>query len=148
MDSTVSQMIIFIAVVGLAISVSSVLIQINQRVEMGLEEKSDTTSNKLLSDIEVIHVEIGSDISVYVLNTGDIDLSMNDTNLVIDKRWIPDANVTISIVDKATNRDNSWWDPSEILKMQFSNGSSYSAGRHEAMVVIETGISDDYDFTV
>lgn len=148
MDSTVSQLIIFIAVVGMAVSVSSVLIDVNQRIETGLDQKSETTSNKLLSDIEIIHAEIDSNITFYVLNTGDIDLSMNDTSLVVDERWIPSANVTISIVNKTTNKDNDWWDPSEILKMEYSNGSILTSGRHKVMVVVETGESDDYNFDV
>lgn len=148
MDSTVSQLIIFIAVVGMAVSVSSVLINVNQRIETGLDQKSEITSNKLLSDIEIIHTEIDSNITFYVLNTGGIDLSMNDTGLVVDGRWIPSANVTISIVNKTTNKDNDWWDTSEILKMEYSNGSILTSGRHKVMVVIETGESDDYNFDV
>lgn len=148
MDSTVSQLIIFIAVVGMAVSVSSVLIKVNQRIETGLDQKSEITSNKLLSDIEIIHTEIDSNISFYVLNTGGIDLSMNDTGLVVDGRWIPSANVTISIVNKTTNKDNDWWDPSEILKMEYSNGSILTSGRHKVTVIIETGESDDYFFDI
>ncbi|MEE8358786.1 MAG: hypothetical protein V3R82_05180 [Candidatus Hydrothermarchaeales archaeon] len=148
MDSTVSQLIIFIAVVGVAVSVSSVLINVNQRIERGLDQKSETTSNKLLSDIEIIHKEIDSNIAFYVLNTGDIDFSMNDTGLVVDERWIPSANVTTSIVNKTTNKDNDWWDPSEILKMEYSNGSILTSGRHKVTVIVETGESDDYYFDV
>lgn len=148
MDSTVSQLIIFIAVVGMAVSVSSVLINVNQRIETGLDQKSEITSNKLLSDIEIIHTEIDSNISFYVLNTGNIDLSMNDTVLVVDERWIPSANVTISIVNKTTNKDNDWWDPSEILKMEYSNGSILTSGRHKVTVIVETGESDDYFFDI
>ncbi len=148
MDSIAAQLIIFIAVVGMAISVSSVLFEVNRRVETGLDEKTEITSNKLLSDIEIVHVGVDSDIYVYVLNTGDLDLNMNDTSLVVDERWIPGSNVTITVVDKATNKDNDYWDPSEIIQMNFSNGSAYSAGRHKAMVIIETGVSDEYKFDI
>ncbi len=69
MDSIAAQLIIFIAVVGMAISVSSVLFEVNRRVETGLDEKTvqDAHLEKVINPQTVIDQWISENPSVKIM---------------------------------------------------------------------------------
>lgn len=138
---TATHVVIFIAAIAVATGVAAVVSSTTDLLQSGILEKSRQTSEKLLTDIKIIHVyATSSNTSVYVLNTGGEVLNPNATSVFIDGSW--QSNPGITIVDRSTNINNSFWDPQEVIAV---NASIVTTGRHSARVVIG-GASDEYLF--
>lgn len=138
---TATHVIIFIAAIAVATGVAAVVSSTTDLLQSGILEKSKQTSEKLRTDIKIVHVyATAANTTIYVLNSGSTVLNQSAMSVFIDGEWRSISR--IDIVNMTTNIQNSVWDPQEVIAV---NASIVSPGRHKAKVAIG-GASDEYLF--
>ncbi len=145
-STTAMHIILFIASVLIALGVVVSVSTSADSFRQGIWERSVDFSEKYRTDIKIAHVDTSSATTkIYVINTGSTSMYENDTSLIIDNAWMTlGANYTVTIVDRDTNIDNNLWDPLEIIEISYT--PSLGTGRHEAVVIVEWGTTDNYYF--
>ncbi|GBE17958.1 archaebacterial flagellin [archaeon BMS3Abin16] len=146
MDEAASHLIFFIVGISLALGVSGVLLNSVQNLETGISVRGDAASKTILSDVAILHVNVGENVKVYTANNGKTPIDGNKTNLLMDGKWVSDNETTVEIVAKSTNKVNVWWDPGEVLLTTYSNTTALTAGRHKVKILTSDGVEDEYEF--
>lgn len=136
--------ILFIAGIAVAAGLAMVFSDTGGNLISGVYDKADRTAEELKTDISIVHVDPGAHTKVYVINTGATVLDPTDTNLMINDTWIPDTGFNTSFVSRATNKDNSVWDPDEILVLNYT--TTLGSGMYTAKVTVQKGVTDEYRF--
>lgn len=141
-STTAAHAIFFIAAVIVATSVAGVVSDASQMLVIGISQKSNLISERLNTEIKVIHVYPGSDnTSVYILNTGSTVLTQDSLILFLDGRRV--SILGKRIVNRNTNINNSLWDPREVLE---ANITALSPGRHVVKALVKMDVWDEYYF--
>jgi|Deesub1362B_J571_1020462.scaffolds.fasta_scaffold00963_4 flagellar protein FlaG len=141
-STTAAHAIFFIAAVIIAAGVAGVVSDASQTVETGISQKSNLISERLNTEIKVIHVYPGSDnTSVYILNAGSTVLTQDSLILFLDGKRV--SILGTRIVNRSTNIDNSLWDPGEVLE---ANITALSSGRYVVKALVKMDVWDEYYF--
>ena len=136
--------ILFIAGVAVAASLAMVFTDTGGDLISAVYDRADQTASELKTDISIVHVDPATHTKIYVINTGATVLDPGDTNLMINDTWILDTNFDTSFVSRDTNKDNSLWDPNEIMVVNYT--SELDPGIFTAKVTVQKGVSDEYRF--
>lgn len=93
-----SHVIFMVAAIIAATAVGAAMIGIAFNLAEDLSDNSDSLSERMGSDIKIVNDPAivpysGGNLSLYVLNTGDIPLDNESWIVVIDGRLVPDENV-------------------------------------------------------
>ncbi len=93
-----SHVIFMVAAIIAATAVGAAMIGIAFTLAEDLSDNSESLSEKMGSDIKIVNDPaivpyVGGNLSLYVLNTGDIPLDNESWIVVIDGRLVPNANV-------------------------------------------------------
>lgn len=143
-STTAAHAIFFIAAVIIAAGVAGVVSDASQVVKTGISQKSSLLSERLNTEIDIIHVYPGSDnTSVYILNAGNTVLTKDSVIIFLDGKKVTIRGT--QIVNRSTNIQNSLWDPNEILE---ANITQLSSGRHSVKALVKMDVWDEYYFNV
>ena len=93
-----SHVIFMVAAIIAATAVGAAMIGIAFTLAEDISDKSDSLSERMGADIKIINDPAivpydGSNLSLYVLNTGDIPLDNESWIVIIDGRLVPDDKV-------------------------------------------------------
>ena len=143
-----AHMILFIATILIASSVSAVMIVTIEKMSIEIKNQGDyiksvlSTNFKIINDPKIIPTKtIGTNTAYvfYVKNVGDSPFAFtNETiTVLIDGVIIPKQNVTTS---------PSVLNPGDVGELDVI--TSLSSGNHRITVILENGVSDSLDFTI
>jgi len=143
-----AHMILFIATILIASSVSAVMIVTIEKMSIEIKNQGDYIKSVLSTNFEIINdpkiiptKTIGTNTAYvfYVKNVGDSPFAFtNETiTVLIDGVIIPKQNVTTS---------PSVLNPGDVGELDVI--TSLSSGNHRITVILENGISDSLDFTI
>lgn len=139
---TATHAIFFIASVAIAAGLAGVANDAADLIKSSVQQKSQQTSDKLLTGVRIVHVNANSTGTyTYVINSGKTVLNQSAVSIFIDESYVSSA--TIGIVNRSTNINNNLWDPQEVIEIATS---AVSSGRHTAKVVTQHGVSDESRF--
>lgn len=143
-STTAAHAIFFIAAVIIASGVAWVVNDASQEVSASIAKKAGLVSERLDSEIKIVHVYPGSgNTSVYILNSGSTVLIPGELLLFLDGRRT--SVLGTRIVNRSTNIDNSLWDPGEVLE---ANITALSSGRYVVKALVKMDVWDEYYFNV
>ncbi len=141
-STTAAHAIFFIAAVIIAAGVAGVVSEASQAVKTGISQKSHLISERLNTEIKVIHVYPGSDnTSVYILNAGSTILTKDSLMLFLNGERVNILGTRI--VNRSTNLQNSLWDPNEVLE---ANITALPSGRYVIKALVKMDVWDEYYF--
>lgn len=143
-----AHMILFIATILIASSVSAVMIVTIEKMSIEIKNQGDYIKSVLSTNFEIINdpkiiptKTIGTNTAYvfYVKNVGDSPFAFtNETiTVLIDGVIIPKQNVTTS---------PSVLNPGDVGELDVI--TSLSSGNHRITVILENGVSDSLDFTI
>ncbi len=143
-----AHMILFIATILIASSVSAVMIVTIEKMSIEIKNQGEFIGKVLSTNFEIINdplkipnKTIGTNTAYvfYIKNIGDTSFAFtNDTITVLIDGWIiPKQNVT-------TNP--SVLNPGDVGELDVI--TSLSPGNHRITVILENGVSDSLDFTI
>ena len=143
-----AHMILFIATILIASSVSAVMIVTIEKMSIEIKNQGDYIKSVLSTNFEIINdpkiiptKTIGSNTAYvfYIKNVGDSPFAFtNETiTVLIDGVMIPKQNVTTS---------PSVLNPGDVGELDVI--TSLSSGNHRITVILENGVSDSLDFTI
>ncbi len=143
-----AHMILFIATILIASSVSAVMIVTIEKMSIEIKNQGEFIGKVLSTNFEIINdplkiptKTIGTNTAYvfYIKNIGDTSFAFtNETiTVLIDGLIIPKQNVT-------TNP--SVLNPGEVGELDVI--TSLSPGNHRITVILENGVSDSLDFTI
>lgn len=137
---TATHVVIFIAAIAIATGIVAVVSSTTDLLQDSILEKSKQTSEKLRTDIKIVHVHpTSANTTIYVLNSGSTVLNQSAASIFIDGEWRGISSVSIVVSDVP----NSVWDPQEIIMI---NTTAVSTGKRRVKVVAQNGASDEYWF--
>ncbi len=143
-----AHMILFIATILIASSVSAVMIVTIEKMSIEIKNQGDYIKSVLSTNFEIINdpkiiptKTIGTNTAYvfYIKNVGDSPFAFtNETiTVLIDGVMIPKQNVTTS---------PSVLNPGDVGELDVI--TSLSSGNHRITVILENGVSDSLDFTI
>jgi flagellar protein FlaG len=143
-DASVSQMVFFIAAVLVAGSMAGVFISVSNSMSHTIEQRGDSMSTQLQTDITIINDPVvvpysDGNLTLYVKNTGTSTLSENSLTILVDGEFYNATSITSS------NSDQKWL-PEKVLTIQLD--VHLNTGDHSAKVVTESGINDVLQFRI
>jgi flagellar protein FlaG len=134
---SVSHLVLFIAALLVAVSVTGAMTGSVADISESLEEQSLDTSQRIDTDVTVIS-DPGSDavydgsgtVTVLVKNTGRNTLPTDSEryDVLLDGQYVP-ANRT-----SATVLDGERWEPGNVLRLDIDK--SLTSGEHRAVVIV------------
>ena len=130
-----SHLILFIASMIVAASVSGVLIDGVQRLSGAVDDRSLDVSQNIRTDVEIIsdpeagNVYADNVTTLLVKNTGSRQLgaSADQIDLLIDGEYQTDLNVTVL--------DGPTWDTGNVARIEA--GGNLTAGDHRALLIVD-----------
>lgn len=143
-DASVSQMVFFIAAVLVAGSMAGVFISVSNSMSHTIEQRGDSMSTQLQTDITIINDPVvvpysDGNLTLYVKNTGTSTLSENSLTILVDGEFYNATRITSS------NSDQKWL-PEKVLTIQLE--VYLNPGDHSAKVVTASGINDVLQFRI
>ena len=139
-----AHLILFIATVILASSVSTVMIVTIQKMAVEIENQANILKVVLATDFIIINdptmIPIKDSAYVfYVKNVGNniIPFTNESLTVLIDGTLIPKQNITTS---------PSVLKPGEVGELLVT--ASLSSGNHRIMIILDNGLSFSFDFTI
>lgn len=143
----ITQLIFFIGAVIIAVAVIGVVTTNVSTITSSYGLSSKTLADQLKTDIIIINDPnsipyVLNNYSFYVKNTGKTTLNPTNVNMFIDGNY--------------TNVTNKWtvmqggnnWDPTEVLRLNYTTGTQFSSGDHNVRVVTENGVFDIMTFRI
>jgi len=98
-----------------------------------------STSIEIVNDPRLVPYD-GETLTVYVMNTGVMDLSMSDITVFTD--GFPSEIKSVALIDGG----GTVWQPSKIVRL--SVGASLSQGDHVLKVMLDNGNYDLLEFRI
>jgi len=139
-----AHMILFIATILIATSVSAVMMVTIQKMSIEIEDNGEAIMDYISTDFEIINDPsvIPQDNGVYVFyvkNTGDSVIPFtNDTlTVLIDGSIIPKQNFTTNVYSLKTG---------EVGEIRVY--TTLSSGDHRITIILHNGLSNYLDFTI
>ncbi|MFH1448464.1 MAG: hypothetical protein ABIG39_06380 [Candidatus Micrarchaeota archaeon] len=140
--TSVTQAIFFIAAAIVALGLVGVMTAAAGSVANAFNQKADTLSDQIKTDITIISdpCYIGGYSYVYIKNTGDSYLDANTTAIFVDSTYVSVAAIDILNGTWVLYSDVGIWGPYDVVR--FNTTSSFSTGYHTLRVVAENGVYD------
>ena len=116
MSESLPSVILFIGVVLVSASlVAGFNVQIFQMESSALAKNSEL-EEKLMGEIKVVHVNAdGSNLSVYVENMGAIPLSINQSKVRVNGKWVVPASIEV-----INPRGSELWGLNEVVEVNLT----------------------------
>lgn len=143
----ITQLIFFIGAVIIAVAVIGVVTTNVSTITSSYGISSKTLADQLKTDITIINDPnsipwVLSNYSFFVKNTGKNTLDPTAVNMFIDGNY---TNIT----DKWTvMQGGNTWDPTEVLRLNYTTGTQFSSGDHNVRVVTGNGVFDLMTFRI
>lgn len=140
-----SHLILFIASMMVAASVSGVLIDGVQRLSSAVDDQSLDVSNNIRTDVEIIsdpdagNVYANNQTTLLVKNTGSrrLGTSAGQVDVLIDGAY--QTNLSISVLDGPT------WDTGNVARIDVDG--NLTAGDHRVLLIVD-GDEEVFQFRV
>lgn len=140
--SIVANLMMFIAVLMLATSTIFVLNVYIQETQSSLTEQKNNLISELRTDIKINSISYDNvTLSIYVTNTGSIDLDMDRIDLFIEGDRKSRSFTDKSIEEDTLITGQGSWSPREMLKISYNDTDL--AGNVNVKVTTPVGISDE-----
>jgi len=146
--TVVSELIIFISVMGLAVSLTVMMSSQMTRLDHVTRQMSKARADKLGTDIAIIDVSYNStstNVSIVAKNIGTTSLNVTRTDLLVDGERVSRSQMTRTIPADSDGDTIGVWDPSETLLIEVN--LTLSTGQHEAKLSTENAVYDTYQFS-
>jgi archaellum component FlaG (FlaF/FlaG flagellin family) len=144
-ETVATQLLFFIAVVGLSAGVLAVFADYLQ-ISMGaVRDRQTHITSQLRTDIRISSIDNSSGyLHIYVKNIGDEILRSDCVELYVDGAWVTviDSRKT----NPATGAQMSYWRPGETLKINPQSAPLGEEGIHTARVITCNGVVDTKHF--
>ncbi len=145
----ITQLIFFIGAVIIAVAVIGVVTTNVSTITSSYGISSKTLADQLKTDITIIndpssipYDTVLKNYSFYVKNTGKNTLNPNNVNMFIDGNYYNfSRNWTVM-------QGGNTWDPTEVLRLNYTTGTQFSSGDHNIRVVTENGVFDTMTFRI
>ncbi len=143
----ITQLIFFISAVIIAVAVIGVVTTNVSTITSSYGMSSKTLADQLKTDITIINDPnsipyVLYNYSFFVKNTGKTTLDPTAINMFIDGNY---TNVT----NKWTvMQGGSTWDPTEVLRLNYTTSTQFSSGDHNLRVVTGNGVYDIMTFRI
>jgi archaellum component FlaG (FlaF/FlaG flagellin family) len=140
-----TQLLFFIAVVGLSAGVLSVFSDYLGQTMGAMSDKQHHITSQLKTDIKITNIDNSSGhLHIYVKNIGNEQLNTDCVEIYVDSQWVTVAAARRT--DPATGSQMTTLLPEETLKLNPAAAPLNSGTTHEAKVVTCNGVSDTEDF--
>jgi len=144
--TSATEIIFFIVSVVIALGVAGAIFTNIQPLTSAANMGSRTLSEQLKTDITVINDPeripySGGNYTFYVKNTGKEDLSSEDISVLIDGVFIPDSNLTKTILS-----GNTMWRIGDVLEINVKD--TLASGSYNLRVITGNGVEDSFDFRI
>lgn len=135
-----SSLILFIAAVAVAATVSGVMVNTVADISDSMDEKGLDVSRDISTDVEIIsdpgsgaiYDDAAGEITLLVKNTGDrqIPASSAGVDVLVDGQFVDPANVSVAVAD------GSSWRSGNVAEVTVDR--ALAAGDHRAVVIVES----------
>jgi flagellar protein FlaF len=143
----VSELIIFISVMGLAVSLTFMMSAQMADLDHTSRQMNEARVEKLGTQIAIVDVSYNAsanNVTLIAKNIGRTTLSISRTDVMVDGERVPSSSMTRSIPADSDERNIGLWDPEETLLVVLNR--NLSAGQHEAKLSTQNAIYDTYKF--
>lgn len=139
-SASVSELIIFIAAVSIAATVSGTMVTTVGGISESLDQRGADVASDIATDVEIIsdpgsgavYNASSSEIRVLVKNVGERTISTNGSaiEVLVDGRYVPSSEYTVSVLDGNT------WQYGNVARIVVNE--SVTSGDHSVTVVVES----------
>ncbi|MEM4260449.1 MAG: hypothetical protein QXG00_04390 [Candidatus Woesearchaeota archaeon] len=148
-----SALILFIASMFLATAVAVTVKTQYDKTTVSMKLEQARLNDELRTDITIDVVKYDSTLNttdVYVKNTGNKEIDVNDIDVYINKERVPrnESNRTITILSDTMKFNNTLWDPKEVIQISIYNWSLNTDKLHELSIVTAVDVKDTYEFSI
>ncbi|WP_435194301.1 flagellar protein G [Natronomonas sp. EA1] len=131
-----STLVIFIAAVGIAVTVSGTMVESVTDISDSIDQRSVDVAKSIDTDVEVISdagsdaVSNGTHVTLLVKNTGEgtLPASAEDLDLLLDGQYVAPSDVTVTVIGGGD------WREGAVVRVEIAR--SLGAGEHRAVVII------------
>lgn len=145
-DVSASTLILFIAGILVAASVSGVLISTVTDISNSLDQQGTRVAENIRTDVDIVSpsdddVYQNGNVIIYIKNTGSRTLSSDPktVDVLLDARY--QTNVTFEYFD-----NSSEWRPGEVIELTIAP-ETLSQGDHHVTVILD-GTKEEYIFRI
>ncbi len=140
MSTSATHIIFFIASIIIAASFVGVAVVAIMNISNGIEDRGDIISKQLSEDFKIINDPermTNNPVILYLKNTGKIALSVQHITVLVDG-----ISANFTVVDGT----NITWNPGVTITLVVD--IDLASGTHVVKVVLEDGLSQNFNFTV
>ena len=144
----VSELIIFISVMGLAVSLTFMMSAQMADLDHTSRRMNEARVEKLGTQIAIVDVSYNAsanNVTLIAKNIGRTTLNVSRTDVMVDGERVPSSSMTRSIPADSDARNIGLWDPEETLLIVINR--NLSDGQHEAKLSTQNAIYDTYKFS-
>ncbi|HVO78112.1 MAG TPA: hypothetical protein VMS79_04505 [Methanomassiliicoccales archaeon] len=144
-DSSVTQVLFFIAAITVAASLAGVFISISNEMAQKLNQSADSLQQQTSSEFCIINDPArmpydGVYLTLYLKNTGSVLLDTRGMAVMLDGLY--QGNVTKGAIDGALDG----WDSQELLSV--SVPATLSPGDHFVKIFLADGVEQSMEFRI
>jgi flagellar protein FlaG len=139
-SASVAELIIFIAAVSIAATVSGAMVTTVGGISDSLDERGADVASDIATDVEIIsdpgsgavYNASGNEVRVLVKNIGEKSIGTGGSavEVLIDGRYISPSEYTITVLDGST------WQDGDVVRIVVNK--SLTSGDHSVTVVVES----------
>ena len=147
--SIVSELIIFISVMGLALSLTFMMSTQMNDLDHSTREMNKARVDKLKTEVSIIDASYNStdtNLTLVVKNTGKTTLNASFTDILVDGARIPSTNMTRYVAPDSDTINAGYWDPAETLLVDIN--ITLSSGKHRVKLSTHNAVYDSYEFSI
>ncbi|RLI92329.1 MAG: hypothetical protein DRO65_00110 [Candidatus Altiarchaeales archaeon] len=148
-STIVSHLILFIVVLGMTITLVSVLTGYVSQTGAVINLKQRSMINEIKTNIKIVSIKAenlsqNSTLKLYVKNTGYVTLKTSCLDVFIDREWVKN----FTAIDPDSLELKSLWNPKETILLNVTLPKTLNESEvHEAKVVTCNGVSDSELFS-
>lgn len=133
-----SQIIMFVAIVTVALTFVFMLNDMNQTTQSSLMSKQKLENNKLMTElsIDLIDYELG-ELTVYIKNIGETKLRLESLFVYLDGEFIENSSIDKNLVEETDIIDEGIFNNNEILKINITK--VLDASEHKLTISLNNG---------
>lgn len=147
----ISTMIMFIAVVSLALTVIGAFKTISDDTSSSMLIQSNTIKNTMRTDITIENIDYDNvtDITtINVRNTGSTVLDIDQVDVYLDGLFTPRnvSNRTIEVISSTEVKNPGLWDPNELIQIEVFK--ALATGDYGVAVSTQYSVKDETIFSL
>lgn len=131
-----STLVIFIAAVGIAVTVSGAMVESVSDISESIDQRSVDVAKSIDTDVEIISdagsdaVSNGTHVTLLVKNTGEgtLPAEAEELDLLLDGQYVDPASVSVSVIGGGD------WREGNVTRVVIER--SLDAGEHRAVVIV------------